>query len=52
MPGFGHKGLSSIPNPPEVRQGPAGGMSRAPDGTEQLAVVCPEHPKGKTAIFG
>ena len=42
----------SVRNRPGARQGPAGGLPRAPDGTGRLAVVRPVRPKGRTAVFG
>ena len=42
----------SVRNRPGARRGPAGGLSRAPDGTGRLAVVRPVLPKGRTAVFG
>ena len=50
MPRFGNKGLSSVPNPQVVPQGPWG-VPRAPDGTEWLAVVCLKYSKCRTAVF-
>ena len=49
----GHEGVvSSVPNRPGARRGPAGGLPRAPDGTGRLAVVRPVRPKGRTVVFG
>ena len=43
---------SQCSQPSRAWRGPAGGLPRAPGGTERLAVVRSGSPKGRTAVFG
>ena len=43
--------LDSVRSRPGAQRGPAGGLPRAPDGMERLAVVRPGRFNGRTAVF-